>query len=159
MTNQEAYYFSPIGILQITGNEFGILSILFVDFAKENSKELSENLQNCLQQLDEYFAKKRINFDVKLHLVGTDFQIEVWKELQQISFGETISYIEQSKKMKKVSAIRAIASANGKNPVSIIVPCHRVIGKDGSLTGYMGGLWRKKWLLEHENPSQQTSLF
>ncbi|MCK5677367.1 MAG: methylated-DNA--[protein]-cysteine S-methyltransferase, partial [Flavobacteriaceae bacterium] len=99
------------------------------------------------------------SFDLKLNPQGTDFQQNVWNELQRIPYGKTTSYLDQSKKMGNVKAIRAIASANGKNPIWIIIPCHRVIGSDGSLTGYAGGLWRKKWLLEHENPTKQTSLF
>ena len=90
---------------------------------------------------------------------GTDFQRKVWNELGKIPFGDTISYMDQSKNMKKIKAIRAIASANAKNPISIVIPCHRVVGSDGALTGYAGGLWRKKWLLEHENPTNQISLF
>jgi methylated-DNA-[protein]-cysteine S-methyltransferase len=90
---------------------------------------------------------------------GTEFQQKVWQELAQIPCGKTISYLDLSKKLGDVKAIRAVASANGKNPIWIVVPCHRVIGSDGSLTGYAGGLWPKKWLLEHENLTNQQSLF
>lgn len=90
---------------------------------------------------------------------GTDFQKRVWQQLLDIPFGTTLSYLDLAKQLGDVKAIRAVASANGKNPLWIVVPCHRVIGTDGSLTGYAGGLWRKKWLLEHENPPNQTSLF
>jgi methylated-DNA-[protein]-cysteine S-methyltransferase len=92
-------------------------------------------------------------------LQGTEFQKKVWQELLHIPYGKTCSYLDLSKKIGDVKAIRAVASANGKNPLWIVVPCHRVIGTDGSLTGYAGGLWRKKWLLEHENPIKQESLF
>jgi methylated-DNA-[protein]-cysteine S-methyltransferase len=90
---------------------------------------------------------------------GTPFQIKVWKSLLKIGYGETKSYRAQSKAFGDVKAIRAIAAASGKNPIWIVIPCHRVIGSDGSLTGYAGGVWRKKWLLDHENPVKQQSLF
>ena len=106
-----------------------------------------------------YCTGSRQRFSIPLQLHGTDFQKKVWKELQEIPYGKTISYKDQSKKMNAPKAIRAIASANGKNPIWIIIPCHRVIGSDGSLTGYAGGVWRKKWGGEHENPIHQTSLF
>ncbi len=157
--NQEAFYNSPIGTVQIVGNEEGIVSVIFTEDSLKTSTQIPDCLQDCVLQLEEYFNKKRTNFDLKLQLIGTDFQKSVWHELQNIPFGKTTSYLEQSKKMNNVLAIRAIAAANGKNPISIVVPCHRVVGSDGSLTGYAGGLWRKKWLLEHENPSNQTSLF
>jgi len=157
--NQEVFYNSPIGTIQIIGNEEGIVSVLFIEESIADSSNTPINLKDCVLQLDEYFKGKRINFDVKLQLIGTNFQKSVWQELQNIPFGKTTSYLEQSKKMNNVLAIRAIASANGKNPISILIPCHRVIGSDGSMTGYAGGLWRKKWLLEHESPSLQTSLF
>lgn len=157
--NQEVFYNSPIGTIQIIGNEEGIVSVLFKEESVKTSAQIPDCLQNCILQLEEYFNKKRTNFDLKLQLIGTDFQKNVWQELQYIPFGKTTSYLEQAKKMNNALAIRAIAAANGKNPISIIIPCHRVIGSDGSLTGYAGGLWRKKWLLEHENPTNQTSLF
>jgi len=157
--NQEAFYNSPIGTIQIVGNENGIISVLFTDNSLKTSSHIPDCLQDCVLQLEEYFNKVRTNFNLKLQLIGTDFQKSVWEELQSIPFGKTTSYLEQSKKMNNVLAIRAIAAANGKNPISIVVPCHRVVGSDGSLTGYAGGLWRKKWLLEHENPTNQTSLF
>ena len=157
--NQEVFYKSPIGSIQILGNEEGIVSLLFLEESIPTSIKIPDFLQKCVLQLEEYFIGKRTHFDLKLQLVGTDFQKSVWQELQNIPSGKTISYLEQSKKMNNVLAIRAIAAANGKNPISIIVPCHRVVGSDGSLTGYAGGLWRKKWLLEHENPSNQISLF
>jgi methylated-DNA-[protein]-cysteine S-methyltransferase len=94
-----------------------------------------------------------------LNPIGTDFQNKVWNELKKIPYGKTRTYMEQTKYLGDIKAIRAVASANGKNPISIIIPCHRVIGSDGSLTGYAGGIWKKKWLLELENPSLQTSLF
>lgn len=97
--------------------------------------------------------------DFKLNPKGTAFQQKVWQELLNIPYGKTMSYQELSIKLGDVKATRAVANANGKNPLWIVVPCHRVIGSDGSLTGYAGGLWRKKWLLDHENPVKQQSLF
>ena len=107
-------------------------------------------LQQCIQQLDEYFSGQRKAFDLPLKQPGTDFQQKVWSLLLKIQYGKTVSYNDLSKQYGDVKAIRAVASANGKNDLAIIVPCHRVIGSNQSLTGYAGGLWRKKWLLEHE---------
>lgn len=153
------YYKTPIGIARIVGDEDGISSISVVDGDQETSKVIPEYLQECVRQLDEYFKGERTSFSLKLNPEGTDFQKNVWNELQKIPYGETRSYLKQSEKIGDVKAIRAVASANGKNPIWIVVPCHRIIGSDGSLTGYAGGLWRKRWLLEHENPPQQQSLF
>lgn len=158
-TKDIAYYKTPIGVAKITGNTDGIISVSVMDEESTISKEIPVSLQECVRQLNEYFQKKRTSFNLKLNPQGTKFQNNVWQELQNIPYGKTITYLEQSKKMESVKAIRAIATANGKNPIWIIIPCHRVIGSDGSLTGYAGGIWRKKWLLEHENPSKQTSLF
>jgi methylated-DNA-[protein]-cysteine S-methyltransferase len=108
-----------------------------------------------VRQLDEYFSGNRKIFDLPLDLHGTEFQKKVWSELLKIPFGHKISYKELTLKIGDIKAIRAVAAANGANPVSIIVPCHRVIGSDGSLTGYAGGLWRKQWLLEHESSLQK----
>ncbi len=157
--NQITYYKTPIGIAKIVGNKFGIQSITVIDEEMETSVVIPMNLQKCLQQLDEYFNGTRTVFDLKLNPQGTGFQQRVWKELLNVPHGKTRSYLEQSKKLGDVKAIRAVASANGKNPIWILIPCHRIIGSDGSLTGYAGGLWRKKWLLEHENLSIQRSLF
>lgn len=107
-------------------------------------------LEKCEQQLHEYFANQRTHFTLKLSIFGTEFQKQVWATLSHIEYGSTISYQTQSINMGNPKAIRAIASANGANPISIIIPCHRVIGKNGDLTGYAGGLATKKWLLEHE---------
>lgn len=160
---ETAYYQSPIGNLEIKGDKNGIQSILFIEDERHSelvSGSHSDELQNCVTQLDEYFNKKRTEFDLKLNPNGTKFQKKVWKELQKVPFGKTRSYLEQSTILGDVKAIRAVASSNGKNPISIIIPCHRIIGSDGSLTGYAGGLWRKKWLLEHEGVlSKQQSLF
>lgn len=158
---------TPLGIAKIEGDENGISKISVQDegnvcFASSLSLESGEIpgiLKESVLQLQDYFEGKRNDFNFKLNPKGTEFQQKVWKGLLEIPFGKTMSYLELSKKLGDVKAIRAVASANGKNPLWIVVPCHRVIGTDGSLTGYAGGLWRKKWLLEHENPSNQQELF
>jgi len=154
-----AYYNSPIGTLEIKGDADGIQSVLFIDEEVEETKNSSEVLQNCITQLDEYFSGTRKEFELHLNIKATKFQEKVWRALLHIPFGKTRSYLEQAKALGDVKAIRAVASANGKNPIAIIIPCHRIIGSDGSLTGYAGGVWRKKWLLEHESGSKQQSLF
>lgn len=161
---QTAYYKTPIGTAKIIGDTNGIQSISVLDddiFTKEvtSSKDLANSIKECLTQLDEYFAGTRTQFDLKLNPQGTAFQQKVWKELLNIPYNKVRTYLEQTKAIGDVKAIRAVATANGKNPIWIVIPCHRVIGSDGSLTGYAGGLWRKKWLLEHENPVKQQSLF
>ena len=149
---------SPLGITKISGDENGV-AVISVLSEGELSTTIPNQLQEAVLQLKEYFEGKRIDFTFKLNPKGTDFQQKVWQELRNIPFGKTISYLDLSKKLGDVKVIRAAASANGKNPLWIVVPCHRVIGTEGSLTGYAGGLWRKKWLLEHENPTTQQSLF
>jgi len=149
---------TPLGIAKIEGGENGISLISIADEGKI-STTIPVVLQEAVSQLNDYFEGKRTDFTFKLNPTGTEFQQKVWKELLEIPFGKTCSYLELSKKLGDVKAIRAVASANGKNPLWIVVPCHRVIGTDGSLTGYAGGLWRKKWLLEHENPTTQQRLF
>ena len=121
--------------------------------------DIPECLRECVLQLKEYFKGERTNFNLLLNPQGTKFQKLVWQELCDIEYGKTTSYLVQSKKIGDVKAVRAVAAANGKNPISIVIPCHRVIGSDGSLTGYAGGIWRKKWLLDYENPLKQLSLF
>ncbi|WP_136667585.1 methylated-DNA--[protein]-cysteine S-methyltransferase [Flavobacterium sp. H122] len=153
-----AFINSPLGITKIEGDENGV-AVISVLSEGELSIEIPTELLDAVTQLQEYFEGKRTEFTFKLNPKGTDFQQKVWQELLNIPFGKTMSYLDLSKKLGDVKAIRAVASANGKNPLWIVVPCHRVIGTDGSLTGYAGGLWRKKWLLEHENPSKQQSLF
>ncbi len=158
-SNQTTYYKTPIGTAKITGNASGITAVTLTDEVFDTNTKTPEYLQNCVQQLDEYFSAQRKSFDVKLNPAGTTFQKQVWNELTKIPYGKTITYLAQAKKMGNPKAIRAIASANGKNPIWILIPCHRVIGSNGEMVGYAGGLWRKKWLLEHENPSPQQSLF
>ena len=153
-----AYFDSPIGFLEIAASEHGITSLYFREVTFP-SKKPSGMLKNCFDQLKEYFEGKRKIFSLDLDLEGTDFQKKVWNELLKIPYGETISYLELSKRVGNVKAIRAVGNANGKNPVSVIVPCHRVIGTNGRLIGYGGGLWRKRWLLEFERSFVQKDLF
>lgn len=153
-----AFIKTPLGIAAITGDENGITSISVLEEGSL-SADIPIVLQDAVSQLNDYFEGKRTNFDFKLNPKGTEFQQKVWKALLEVPYGKTRTYLEQSKILGDVKAIRAVASANGKNPLWIVVPCHRIIGTDGSLTGYAGGLWRKKWLLEHENPTTQQSLF
>lgn len=152
------YIKTPLGITKIMGDENGI-SVISVSDEGDISEQIPAVLQEAVSQLMAYFEGKRTTFDFKLNPKGTEFQQKIWNGLLEIPFGKTMSYLELSKKLGDVKAIRAVASANGKNPLWIVVPCHRVIGTDGSLTGYAGGLWRKKWLLQHENPTTQQSLF
>jgi len=147
---QTIYLHSPIGNLRITGTNNGIRSVEFTDDFFEESVSSEAVLINCANQLEEYFQGKRKEFYVRLDLHGTVFQEKIWNELLKIPFGKTISYLELAVRHGDVKAIRAVGLANAKNPVAIIVPCHRVIGASGDLVGYAGGLQRKKWLLELE---------
>ena len=155
---QFAYIQTPLGITKIVGNENGISEIC-IENEGEITAIIPKELKEAVSQLQEYFDGKRTCFTLKLNPKGTEFQQKVWAELQNIPFGKTISYLDLAKKLGDPKVIRAAAAANGKNPLWIVIPCHRVIGSNGSLTGYAGGLWRKKWLLELENPLQQMQLF
>ena len=150
---------TPLGIAKIEGDERGLTCISVFDSEEQVSDIVPELLEDAVYQLREYFEGTRMEFSLTLNTEGTDFQKKVWQALQQIPYGKTVSYLELSKTLGDVKAIRAVASANGQNPLWIVVPCHRVIGSDGSLTGYAGGLHRKKWLLEHESPVKQQTLF
>lgn len=152
------YIQTPIGTAKIIGDADGISEISILSEEKI-SKKIPNELKECVAQLQHYFDGQRIDFTFKLNPKGTDFQQKVWQELLNIPFGKTMTYLDLSKKVGDIKAIRAVASANGRNPLWIVVPCHRVVGTDGSLTGYAGGLWQKKWLLEHESPYKQQSLF
>lgn len=152
-------YNCEIGTLRIKISGGSINEVIFLDEAIPSSEPGSLGygkidrlvLEECTRQLDEYFSGNRDHFTLPLKQPGTDFQQRVWAELLHIPFGRTLTYRELSKRLGDVKAIRAVGSANGKNQLAILVPCHRVIGSDGSLTGYAGGLARKKWLLDHEN--------
>lgn len=155
---ETAYLKTPIGYAEFIGNENGLASVTVFDEEKPIDL-IPEVLEDAVYQFTEYFEGKREAFDLKINPQGTDFQKRVWNALLEIPYSKTVSYLELSKTLGDVKAIRAVATANGKNPLWIIVPCHRVIGSNGDLTGYAGGLHRKKWLLDHENPVKQQSLF
>jgi methylated-DNA-[protein]-cysteine S-methyltransferase len=147
-----AFYISPPGPVQITENNGFITSVSFKDEPIDEVQPSVSNsvLLKAIQQLDEYFNGSRTSFDLPLNVNGTNFQQKVWTELQQIPYGQTITYQHLALRLGNMKVIRAAASANGKNPLGIIIPCHRVVGVDGKLTGYAGGLHRKQWLLDHE---------
>lgn len=153
-----AFFRSPIGYIEVTGTEKGIRSLYFLDF-RVRSRPVPSCLKSCMVQLGEYFHGARREFDLELDLEGTPFQLDVWKALAEIPYGTTITYFELARKMGNPKAQRAVGHANGQNPVSVIIPCHRVIGSDGRLVGYRAGLRRKKWLLEHEHAFSQRDLF
>lgn len=150
---------TPLGIAKLEGDEMGLSNITILDSEEKLTDVIPEELEDAVYQINEYFEGKRTQFSLTLNPEGTDFQKKVWKALEQIPYGKTVSYLDLSKTLGETKAIRAVAAANGKNPLWVIVPCHRVIGSDGSLTGYAGGLHRKKWLLKHESPAKQQSLF
>lgn len=146
-----AYYSSPIGLMEITATEGAINTLQFVERKMyDASPELPRCISECMLQLKEYFAGIRKEFEVPLNLQGTEFQRQVWQELANIPYGRTTSYIALARKFNNPNAVRAIGSTNSKNLLCVLLPCHRVIGNDGKLVGYAGGLWRKEWLLDHE---------
>ena len=150
---------TPLGHAKIVGDDNGIASVSILNTQEELSSVIPEVLLECVTQLKAYFKNERKNFDLKLNTEGTIFQKKVWNQLETIPYGKTISYVELAKQLGDAKVIRAAANAIGKNPLWIILPCHRVIGSDGSLTGYAGGLHRKQWLLNHESEYKQQSLF
>ena len=159
MPIQTSFVQSPLGILEINATDGFITGVLFTRTLK-NPLQPAKNFQtepitdpliiNCARQLEEYFKGERIQFDLPLKQEGSAFQQKVWAALTEIPYGKTISYLQLSRRIGNVKAIRAVGTTNGKNSISIIVPCHRVIGSNRDLTGYAGELWRKKWLLDHE---------
>lgn len=156
---EECIIKTPLGFTKIIGDVNGIASITVLNSEEKVTDIIPQELEECVIQLQEYFNGERKQFHFKINAEGTDFQKRVWQELLNIPYGKTTSYLKLSQQLGDVKAIRAVANANGKNPLWIIVPCHRVIGSDGSLTGYAGGLQRKQWLLEHESPYKQHTLF
>lgn len=161
---------TPVGVVEITASEQGVTGIVFVqkEFLNKTSLANDSALKNdplnnknhaafitaqCKQQLTGYFAGERTTFDLPLDASGTDFQKSVWEQLLTIKHGTTASYQDVANQLNKPKAVRAVGAANGKNPISIVVPCHRVIGSNNTLTGYAGGLERKSWLLKHEGIS------
>ncbi|MBN8047422.1 MULTISPECIES: methylated-DNA--[protein]-cysteine S-methyltransferase [Paraclostridium] len=144
------YYKSPIGILRIVVDESSLVALDFNEDKKKQSDEHSY-IKEVKNQLDEYFKGKRELFDLKIKLNGTDFQNKVWSELTKIPYGETISYKELATRIGNDKACRAVGNANNKNKISIVIPCHRVVGSNKKLVGYAGGLEKKEWLINHEN--------
>lgn len=159
----QIYYASPIGTLVVSANQAAIVSVLFTEeTGQADTAALPACLLDCRQQLQEYFAGERKAFDLPLASEGTMFQEQVWQQLGTIGYGQTLSYHDLSLRLGNPGAIRAVGSANGKNKLLLLRPCHRVIGARGQLVGYAGGLWRKQWLLAHERKNSglpQLTLF
>ena len=154
MQQFEHIYTSPIGRIKIVADKDCIQAITFIDDAMSTSEnegvESPTVIHHCIDELIDYFNGSRTQFTVPIHQSGTDFQQKVWRELYEVPYAKTMSYAELAKKLGDPKVIRAAASANGKNKIAIIVPCHRIIGSDSNLTGYAWGLAKKKWLLQHE---------
>jgi methylated-DNA-[protein]-cysteine S-methyltransferase len=165
MTEAHAFLSSPLGMLALRGTESGLRAVQFTAAAVPASAATAPALvPGCLQeayrQLDAYFGRELRAFSVTTDPgIGTDFQRRVWAALPAVAYGQTASYLDIARQLNNPGAVRAVGAANGQNPLAIIWPCHRIIGANGQLTGYAGGLPRKRWLLDFERPSQQTSLF
>jgi methylated-DNA-[protein]-cysteine S-methyltransferase len=147
---QISYFYSPIGLIQIKSINQKICSVLFVEKETEPFTIETPLNKECIKQLKEYFAGTRLHFELPIFQIGTDFQQKVWNEVFKIPYGDTCTYSLLAHKIGDIKSIRAVGTTNGKNKIAIIVPCHRVIGSDGSLTGYAWGLDKKEWLLKHE---------
>jgi methylated-DNA-[protein]-cysteine S-methyltransferase len=157
--NGIGYYASPLGDLSITSQRDKITSVNYLSAGREDVN-LSPVIEQCILELDEYFRRGRKFFNVELQFSGSEFQNKVWNELLTIPYGKTISYLELALRVGDINSVRAVGLANGQNPIAILVPCHRVIGKNGDLVGYGGGIDKKTWLLQHEGAfSEQLSLF
>ncbi|WP_324674578.1 methylated-DNA--[protein]-cysteine S-methyltransferase [Hymenobacter sp. GOD-10R] len=158
-----AYLASPVGLLELRGTDAGLAAVLFRQDG-EAAPTPPDTLPTCLreaaQQLQAYFGRELRTFDLTYDLQqGTDFQRRVWAALPGIGYGRTASYLDLARQLGDPKAVRAVGAANGQNPLAIVCPCHRIIGAGGQLTGYAGGLARKKWLLTFENPPAQGELF
>ncbi len=153
MKSYTSYYQSEIGLLEIQGSEEGIVSITFVESRETQDSDPHPLIRDCVVQLGEYFQGSRQEFSVTLDFQGTDFQKQVWQYLVTIPYGQIAGYQDVAIAIGKPKGSQAVGNANGKNPIPIIVPCHRVLGSNGKLTGYAGSLWRKEWLLKHEGAS------
>jgi O-6-methylguanine DNA methyltransferase len=147
-------YNSPVGILQLSSDEHRLIGLNFTDKATSIDAGLPLILKNTIRELDEYFAGKRYEFDIPLQMDGSEFQKSVWRQLQKVGYGQTVSYKDIAQGIGNPRAMRAVGLANNRNPVAIIAPCHRVIGSGGKMVGYGGGLWRKEWLLDHERKNK-----
>ena len=158
----KGFYNSPVGTLEIISDHDAILEISFVRNSviteKETGKYTTEIIKYCISELKEYFSGSLKSFTIPLHPKGTQFQLDVWNQLLKIPYGTTTSYLAIARALGDVNAIRAVGTANGKNPIAILIPCHRVIGNNGSLVGYTGGLEIKKWLLLHEQEHSEGYL-
>ncbi|NTW23168.1 MAG: methylated-DNA--[protein]-cysteine S-methyltransferase [Lentimicrobium sp.] len=152
-----AYISSPLGFIELISEGGFITGLYFTDAALEEI--IPASLINAANQIKNYFGGELTVFDIPVNLKGTNFQLSVWKLLEEIPYGETTTYGEIAAKLGMKNGARAVGLANGSNPVSIIIPCHRVIGQDGKLTGYAGGLWRKEWLLKLEQSELKVGLF
>ncbi|WP_025027876.1 methylated-DNA--[protein]-cysteine S-methyltransferase [Caldalkalibacillus mannanilyticus] len=144
---------SPIGVIEIVGTDQAIYSIMFSEregLEHQIQDQTPKVLMECATQLEEYFRGERKGFTFPYHYEGTAFQKNVWKALSSIPYAKTVSYKAIAMTIGSEKSVRAVGSANGKNRLSIVIPCHRIIGSNGNLTGYAGGLWRKEWLLQHE---------
>ncbi|CUA79204.1 methylated-DNA--[protein]-cysteine S-methyltransferase [Anoxybacillus suryakundensis] len=150
MEKHLVYYESPIGWLQIIGTNDGIERIDVVEQGGDQNEKVAEPLMQSLEEIEQYFQKKRTSFSIPLKLVGTPFQMRVWEALQTIPYGQTVSYAHIAKQIGQPKAVRAVGNAVGNNPITIVIPCHRVVRTGGELGGYAWGIERKKWLLEHE---------
>ena len=140
---------SPIGLVEIIADDNTLTSLDFIDHPRHLA-DTNPIVEQAAEQLQEYFRGDRDRFDLPLAFTGTDFQLAVWRHLTDIPYGCVVSYQQVAEAVGRPRAVRAVGAANGKNPIAIIVPCHRVIGSNGRLTGYASGLWRKAWLLKHE---------
>lgn len=148
-----AWYHSPLGWISVAATETYVTEVVFhdnIEVAPEAPEVMLPLQLGCIEQLIQYFQGERREFDLPLRQPGTSFQEGVWNLLTAIPFGKTISYLQLAIQTGDAKATRAVANANGRNNIAVIVPCHRVIGSNGELTGYAAGLWRKRWLLEHE---------
>ena len=150
MKEFKAYYPSPIGPVEVSGTSEGIVSVSFVKRRLPNARNLPDCVKEGIRQLDEYFKGSRKSFSLKLLPQGTPFQKLVWQQLKKIPYGKVASYGDMARAVGNPHAYRAVGNANNRNPIAIVIPCHRVIGSDGKLVGYGSGLWRKEWLLDHE---------
>jgi methylated-DNA-[protein]-cysteine S-methyltransferase len=149
---------TPVGALTIIGDETAINTLTFAEGKIPTHEPLPNTILQCVEELNAYFAGSLRTFTFPIAQPGTGFQQSVWQQLIAIPYGQTISYMQLAKRINNPKSIRAVGTTNGKNSIAIVVPCHRVIGSNGSLTGYAGGLWRKKWLLEHEMRQQFGTL-
>ena len=143
------YYESPIGLIEVGGTSGAITQLKFVDKPRDGFHSHATIIKS-IEQIEAYFQGKRRKFDLPLEFTGTEFQKQVWQQLQKIPYGMTASYKDIAARIGNPQASRAVGGANNRNPISIIVPCHRIIGANGDLVGYGGGIWRKEWLLNHE---------